>query len=114
MDAICSRTTYIRCKSKGQSSDSYWNNLEVFNVMLTMKRLLVVCILCSLGLLKCSAQSISAQQDRYLKAFDAVWSTVDQQFYDPSFLGVNWKAVGDRYRTRVPKIQDDASFVDLI
>jgi carboxyl-terminal processing protease len=101
------RRKMIRCSI-------YRNNLELFNVMPTMKRLLIVCVLCSLGVVKCSAQSISVQQDRYLKAFDAVWATVDQQFYDPSFLGVNWKAVGDKYRTRVPKIQDDAAFVDLI
>lgn len=63
-----------------------------------MKQLIVFCTLCLSSFLARAASETSAQQQRYLKAFDAVWSTVKQQFYDPSLLGVNWKAVGKTYR----------------
>ena len=71
------------------------------------KPLLIVCFLCFSCLPKGEAQGIPTQQDRYTKAFDAVWKTVDQQFYDPSFLGVNWKAVGEQYRGRAQKVHND-------
>ena len=79
-----------------------------------MKRLLIFGVLCLLSFLTHAAQDASTQQQRYLKAFGAVWSAVNQQFYDPALLGVNWKAVGETYRARVPAVRDDASFVDLI
>jgi carboxyl-terminal processing protease len=36
-----------------------------------------------------------------VKLFDEVWSRVRESFYDPKFAGLNWQAVGDRYRARV-------------
>src|SRR5436190_10082695 len=32
------------------------------------------------------------------RAFDFVWSTIDEHYYDPSLNGVDWKAVRERYR----------------
>jgi carboxyl-terminal processing protease len=51
---------------------------------------------------------------RYSAAFEAVWSAIDQNFYDPSFLGINWADVGTRYRTQLPNIDDDGAFKELV
>ena len=39
------------------------------------------------------SQRASAQRQ---EAFEIVWKTVNQTFYDPKFGGVDWKAVHDR------------------
>lgn len=51
---------------------------------------------------------------RYSEAFEAVWRDIDQNFYDPSFLGVNWTEAGARYRAKLPGIKSDADFEKLI
>jgi carboxyl-terminal processing protease len=51
---------------------------------------------------------------RYSTAFEAVWSAINQDFYDPSFLSVNWAEVGARYRTQLPSIRDDDAFQNLV
>lgn len=79
-----------------------------------MKRIRLVLLLILLGHLQCFAQGVSVPPGRYLDAFNAVWSTVNEQFYDPAFLGVDWKAVGNRYRSRLSGIHDDRAFVMLI
>lgn len=42
--------------------------------------------------------------------FDQVWKTVDENFYDPTFHGVDWRATGARYRARVAQVHDDDGF----
>ena len=51
---------------------------------------------------------------RYSTAFESVWSAIGQNFYDPSFLGVNWTDVGARYRAQLPNVHDDEAFESLI
>jgi len=51
---------------------------------------------------------------RYSEAFEAVWRDIDQNFYDPSFLGVNWAGTGERYRVRLADIHTDDDFKELI
>ncbi len=33
--------------------------------------------------------------------FDEAWNTLNDNYYDPDFHGVNWKAVGDKYRSLI-------------
>lgn len=42
--------------------------------------------------------------------FDTVWQTVNDNYFDPSFGGKDWKAIGDEYRPGLATIQDDATF----
>ena len=42
--------------------------------------------------------------------FDTVWRTVNEGFFDPTFGGVDWKAVGDRYRPKVLDAHSDEQF----
>lgn len=43
------------------------------------------------------------------RAFDFVWGTVAERYHDPKWNGVDWKAVGERYRPLVIGAKDDAA-----
>ncbi|CAB1063134.1 hypothetical protein D1BOALGB6SA_7917 [Olavius sp. associated proteobacterium Delta 1] len=50
---------------------------------------------------------------RNLQSFETVWQTVNEKHYDPTFGGVDWNAVYDRYRPGIAAINDDADFYML-
>jgi carboxyl-terminal processing protease len=49
----------------------------------------------------------SSEATKRQEAFEIVWTTVKQQFYDPSFGGVDWDKVRARYAPRVAAIGSD-------
>jgi carboxyl-terminal processing protease len=61
-----------------------------------------------------SAAAADNAPPSYATVFDAAWSTVNANFYDPNFHGVDWKAVGDRYRAKLPDVKTDKQFEALI
>src|SRR5436190_2147971 len=54
-----------------------------------------------LALIAASAVSVIGQPARRttmnMKVFETVWSTVNKEFYDPNFNGVDWKAAHEKY-----------------
>lgn len=44
------------------------------------------------------------------EAFDFVWTTINTGYLDPAFKGVDWKAVGERYRPLALDAADDGAF----
>jgi carboxyl-terminal processing protease len=64
-----------------------------------------------------AAQSMGAKdeatQSKYEALFDALWTKVDQNFYDPHFHGVDWRAAGTRYREKLAGVHSDAEFERL-
>ena len=46
-------------------------------------------------------ESYTRSEQANLEVFDEVWSRVRDSFYDPSFRGLDWDAVGARYRAQV-------------
>jgi carboxyl-terminal processing protease len=52
--------------------------------------------------------ALSAEQRE--RAFDFVWSTIDERYYDPKLNGVNWQAVSGKYRARALNAPDDETF----
>ena len=48
------------------------------------------------------------------EAFDFVWRTIERRYYDPAFHGVDWKAVGERYRPLAMRALDDEAFWDVL
>ena len=52
--------------------------------------------------------TLSAEQRQ--AAFDKVWKTIAEDYVDPRHNGVDWKAVGERYRQRSLTARDDESF----
>lgn len=49
----------------------------------------------------------------YEKLYEQLWTTVNEKFYDPYFLGTDWKSVRQDYRQRAKDIQTDAQFLAL-
>ena len=47
-------------------------------------------------------------------AFDFVWDTIDQRYYDSRFNGVDWKAVGTRYQLLAMKAKHDEDFWEVL
>lgn len=46
--------------------------------------------------------------------FEVVWRTVNEAYFDATFGGVDWRAVGDRYRGRLPETADKAALRGLL
>ena len=57
-----------------------------------------------------------SQQDEasYAAVFRAVWQTVNDEFYDPDFAGVDWQGVRRRYQPLLAQVRNDRDFFDLI
>lgn len=53
-----------------------------------------------------------SRQER-IEVFEDVWRTVNEQYYDSSFHGVNWQEVHDRYRPRVERAANDIELYSL-
>lgn len=59
------------------------------------------------------AAPATAQENEYARLFDALWSTVNENFYDPHFRGTDWAAQRERYRPRAATARTDAEFRTL-
>lgn len=47
---------------------------------------------------------LTAEQKRLnLESFEFIWSTIRDQYWDPTFGGVNWNAVRDEFRPRIER-----------
>ena len=64
-------------------------------------------VLLVMGLSLAACQSVNQE---YLKSFDVVWQTVNDTFPDPTFGGVDWKAVHDRYQPLIGAAKNDEEF----
>ena len=49
-----------------------------------------------------------------MRAFDFVWETIDQYYYDASLNGVDWKAVRERYRPLALAAKNDDDFWEML
>ena len=58
------------------------------------------------------SEQLSAEDRR--EVFEDVWKMIDEKYYDPSFNGVNWGAVRDRYAPLVEKAASDDEFYTLL
>ena len=70
-------------------------------------RLAATAMLCSIA----AAASLGAQSPAAplaLQTFDAAWSIIDTTYYDPSFRGVDWKAVREEIRPEAERAQTPA------
>lgn len=46
--------------------------------------------------------------------FDDVWEIVNEKYYDSAFNGVNWRAVRERYRPQVDRVDSDQEFYGVL
>lgn len=56
------------------------------------------------------AAPAGAQEGRYARLYGALWSTVNDNFYDPHFRGTDWGAQRERFRARANAARTDAQF----
>ncbi len=49
-----------------------------------------------------------------IEAFEKIWSTINEKYYDAKFNGVDWNAVRERYRPRVEAAKSDEEFYSLM
>ena len=57
-----------------------------------------------------ASPSVQSDLSKRQEAFQIVWQTVNDLFYDPKFGGVDWAQVRDRYQPRVAKAGNDREF----
>ena len=50
----------------------------------------------------------------YVETFELVWSTINDEFYDHDFGGVDWAATHDRYLPLITTTDSGEAFVELI
>jgi carboxyl-terminal processing protease len=63
------------------------------------------------------AESFSADlatTDDRIAAFEFVWHTVNDRFYESSFNGVDWEAVRLRYLPQLDRVRSDGGFYSLL
>ena len=58
------------------------------------------------------SQSLSAKER--IEVFEEVWKTINEKYYNPSFNGVDWNAMRERYRPRVDAVSSDEEFYALL
>lgn len=49
-----------------------------------------------------------------VEVFEKVWKAVNDKYYDPSFNGVDWNAVHERYRPLIGGVKTDEEFYALL
>ncbi len=61
-----------------------------------------------------AAPAVQSDQSKRQEAFQIVWQTVNDQFYDPRFGGVDWAGVRARYEPRVANVHSDSELHGLL
>jgi carboxyl-terminal processing protease len=49
-----------------------------------------------------------------VKLFEEVWKAINEKYYDPTFNGINWKKVHDKYRPQLDRITNDEELYSLL
>ena len=84
------------------------------------KRLLIIAALAVLLLSGCGTPAAAptatptptaAPGEDYRLILDAAWQTVNDKFFDPTFGGKDWQAIGDEYRQKLATVQDGETFL---
>jgi carboxyl-terminal processing protease len=73
--------------------------------------LLLACAAAPAATAQTPAATVNAQRQ---EAFEMVWRTVNEQHFDPTFGGVDWAAVRERYRPLATAARSDAEFHDVL
>jgi carboxyl-terminal processing protease len=71
----------------------------------------------TLIILLSALQGFGAYQDKtegYLSIFETIWKKVNETYFDPSFGGLDWKEVHDRFQPQIASAENDEDFYALI
>lgn len=47
-------------------------------------------------------------QDEFYQIFDELWANIEENFYNETFHGIDWKKIRDRYKTYLPYVDSRA------
>jgi carboxyl-terminal processing protease len=100
---ILSRRTY-KC-----GDDVLLKNMERVGIM----RLRIIVLFVALGILV-EPTPCWSENEEYLSTFEIVWNKVNETYFDPTFGGLDWKAVHDRFQPRITAAKEDREFYELI
>jgi carboxyl-terminal processing protease len=62
----------------------------------------------------CPQTETEAAVTEYLGILDTVWQTVNDKYFDPTFGGLDWRAVHDRYQPQIAAAGNDEAFYKTI
>ncbi|HET8676621.1 MAG TPA: S41 family peptidase, partial [Blastocatellia bacterium] len=68
----------------------------------------------SVGVKRTALQSERLSAEDRREVFVDVWQMIDEKYYDPSFNGVNWGAVRERYQPLIEAATSDDEFYTLL
>src|SRR5262245_8523650 len=77
------------------------------------RKLFLMVLLCVPLPTQAVAQTTAAPKTD-LSVFDEVWNTVNRNFYDPEFRGIDWQAMRDKYRPLAAAAPDEAAQAEII
>lgn len=60
-----------------------------------------------------ASSDLPADVNVWIASYDTVWHTVNEHHYDPTFGGLDWNEIHDRYHDLVAKVKDDAEFMKI-
>jgi hypothetical protein len=63
-----------------------------------------------LGLVACGSENGGTENEAFLEDFEIVWRTVNEEYFDPSFGGLDWDEVHDRYRPLIAAAEESEDF----
>ena len=73
-----------------------------------MKKFIIVLVLALITNLSCTPKY------RNIRSFETAWKTVNQEHYDPSFGGVDWKEAYEEYETKIVAVGNQEKAILLI
>ena len=76
-------------------------------------RLRIIVLFIALAILV-ELTSCRSENKEYLSTFEIVWKKVNETYFDPTFGGLNWKEVHDRYQPQIATVEKDEEFYSLI
>ncbi|HEX8117160.1 MAG TPA: S41 family peptidase, partial [Pyrinomonadaceae bacterium] len=81
-----------------------------------MIKLFTAAILLCVAAQAAAAQTAPAQSTDALRreTFEMVWRTVNENHFDPTFGGLDWAAIGERYRPLAAAAKTDAEFYGVL
>jgi carboxyl-terminal processing protease len=60
-----------------------------------------------------SAATSCETQDQNMQSFETVWQTVYEKHFDPTFGGIDWRKVHDRYKPQISAAKSNSEFFSI-
>lgn len=80
-----------------------------------LKLITVLALLAMLvGLAACDSENGRSENRAYLENFEVVWQTVNDTYFDPTFGGLDWDEVHDRYRPLIASTESGEEFYRIM